>query len=1084
MIRWFANNAIAANLLMLGILLAGTYVAFFRVPLEVTPSREHRGIHVSMSYRGGTAKDVERGILIPIEEALEGVSGIERVDSNGYRGHGRLWIEASDGYDIRVLLDDVRNRIDGITTFPQETERPRVSIPSSSHHDDVITVAVTGNLGAHELRKVARRVQEDLLELDGVSLVDLVGERRHEISVEADLERLQSYQLGFRELAEAIRRSSIDLPAGAIQSASGTLVVRTRGQAYTREQFEEISVRSSNGAEVKIRDVATVRDGFEEGEVAVEFNGDPALFVEVMRTGRESAIAISQKVHDYVDSAHTRYPGGINLYAWDDESISIRGRLSTLTSSLLQGGILVFLILGLFLRPSIAFWVVIGIPVSFAGGVLLMPWLGITANVMSLFGFIIVLGLVVDDAIVTGENIYSKLKRRMDPLEAAIEGTHEVTVPVTFGVLTTVVAFLPLRYFEGHWGDFAKQIPPVVGPVLLFSLVESKLILPSHLKRVNMGRTHVSAFGRFQRRFANGLEWVVARLYQPSLEFAVRERVLVIGVFVCMGLLMAGYCRGGRLGFVSMPTVDRLRVAAYLDLPNDTTIQNTRSYVDRITAATEQLEKEFVDPGTGESLIRNVLSVTGARYVGSWFDKSRGYVAVEVTPPSVRAEPGPKNSVIAKRWTELVGPIPEASSFRILGEASRRRDEDREEEPVELELRGAASEKKNEIAERIADLLEGFDGIRTAWAKINHGQDELEFTLEPRAAELGLTQQSLAQQVRQAFYGEEAQRLLRGTDDIRVMVRLPRESRESLHTLDRLKVRTPAGAEVPLATVADIEFVKAVSSIERNSGAEVIRIGALPQDETVDIIGIADEIAPRIQEMVNEGDDLSFVFTGYVAEHAEATQRTIIGSVALFFALFALLAIPFKSLVQPIFVLIAVPFGIIGALLGHIFMGITPSYLSIFGMLALAGVVVNDSLVLVDYVNRQRRVGKPLREAVLVAGGRRFRPIILTSLTTFVGLLPLLTDRSIQAQFLIPMAVSLGAGILFSTVITLYLVPCSLLVADDMGKRLRRLGGWLFPSLNGTREEPRAVFAEDHAPGGPSGRGGDRSSSESSAGEA
>jgi multidrug efflux pump subunit AcrB len=616
-----------------------------------------------------------------------------------------------------------------------------------------------------------------------------------------------------------------------------------------------------------------------------------------------------------------------------------------------------------------------------------------------------------------------------------------------------VVAFLPLLFFEGHWGEYAKQIPYIVGPVLLFSLVESKLVLPSHLKHVKVGRTRLNRFGRYQKKFADGLEWFVEHVYQPSLRFAVRERLTVIVVFICMGLLMAGYCLGGRLGFISLPTVDRLRVSASLDLPNDTTLENTRLYVDRITAATEQLKKEFVDPGTGKSLIRNVLKVSGSRYIGSWFDKSRGYVAVEVMPPSLRSEPGPKNSVIANRWIELVGPIPEATSFRVRGEESKRKDERREEEPVELELRGASSEKKNEIAQRIASLLRGYDGFSVAWAKINHGQDELEFSLKPRAAELGLTQQALAQQVRQAFYGEEVQRVQRGTDDIRVMVRLPRASRESLHTLDRLKIRTPGGAEVSLSTVADVAFVKAVSSIERNAGAEVIRIGALPVDEAVDIIGIANEVSPQIQEIVNEADDLSFMFTGYIAEHAESTRRTIIGSVALLFALFALLAIPFKSLVQPIFVLLAVPFGIIGALLGHIFMGITPSYLSIFGMLALSGVVVNDSLVLVDYVNRRRRAGRPLREAVLEAGGKRFRPIILTSITTFVGLVPLLMDRSIQAQFLIPMAVSLGAGILFSTVITLYLIPCSLLLADDLGKRMRQIGGWVFGVPSANREE-------------------------------
>ncbi len=1056
MIRWFANNGIAANFLMVGILLAGLYTAFFRVPLEVTPALQWNSVSIQMPYRGGTAKDVERAILIPIEEALEGLDGVKMLHSDGYRGMARIWVEAKDGHDLRVLMEDVKSRIDGITTFPRETERPTIRIPDSTQYFEVLTVAVTGKLPAHELWRVARRVQQDLLEIDGISRVNLEGSRRHEISIEADPERLEAYDLGFRELADAIRRSSIDLPAGAIQSESGTLIVRTRGQAYTEEEFARVPVRASNGAEILLGEVATVNDGFEEGDKVVEFNGAPALFVEVLRTGNESAIRISESVQEYVSTASTRFPEGIQLYVWDDESLSIRGRLGTLTSSLIQGCILVFLILGLFLRPRLAFWVVVGIPVSFAGGVLMMPWLGVTANVMSLFGYIIVLGLVVDDAIVTGENIYSRLKTGMEPLEAAVEGTREVAVPVTFGVLTTVVAFLPLLYFDGWWGDFAKQIPPVVAPVLLFSLVESKLVLPSHLKHLRTNRAHINAFGRFQKRFADGLERFVERVYRPSLRVAAHHRGAVICCFIAAGLLMAGYCRGGRLGFVSLPTVDRPRISAYLDLPDDTPVEITHATVDRITDAVETMKDEFVDPGTGKSLLVNVMKVSGARHAASSFDRSRGRVSVELVPPSMRTEPGPRNSDIAKRWTELVGTIPGATSFVVRGEDTGGRDDDRRQEPIELELRGESSEKKNEIAQRIADLLRSFEGISAAWAKINYGQDELEFSLKPRAAELGLTQQSLAEQVRQAFYGEEAQRILRDTEDVRVMVRLPRAERESLHTLDRLRIRTAAGAEVPLATIADVAFVKAPSSIERNDRAEVIRIGAMPEDETVDIVGIAEELAPMIQELTTDGEDLSFQFTGYIAEHADSRQRTIIGSIALFLALYALLAIPFKSLIQPIFVLISVPFGIVGALLGHIVMGITPSYLSIFGMLALAGVVVNDALVLVDFINRRCREGAPLREAVMEAGAKRFRPIILTSATTFVGLLPLLMDRSIQAQFLIPMAVSLGAGILVSTAITLYLIPCALLLGEDLGKGLSRIASW-YARPFGVSKETTAV---------------------------
>lgn len=1050
MIRWFATNGIAANFLMLSLLLAGVYTAFFRIPLEVTPSLSWDMVIVEIPYRGATAKDVERAILLPVESALEGVQGIEELNADGMRGMGKFYLMTRPGTDPRVLMDDVTAAIDTITTFPDETERPRIFIPESGNYFEVLHVAVTGRLNAHDLREVAMQVQEDLLQIPGISRINLEGARRVEISVEADIEKLVSYDLSFQDLADSIRNFSIDLPAGAIDSDSGTFIVRTKGQAWSESEFARIPIRSADGAAVQLGEVAQIVDGFEEGEKRIEFNGEPALFLEVLRTGNESAIDISDKVHDYVTTARTRFPEGIGLHIWDDDSEAIRGRLSTLVGSLLSGSLLVLIVLGLFLRPSLAFWIVIGIPVGFAGGVLLMPWFGITANVMSLFGYIIVVGIVVDDAIVTGENIYSKVRSGMPPLEAAVEGTHEVATPVTFGALTTMVAFLPLLYFDGRWGDFAKQIPPVVAPVLFFSLIESKLILPAHLKHLKP-RLNPNFLSRFQMAIADGLEAFIARVYQPTLNFSVRHRTVVLAVFAAMGLTMAGYCVGGRMKFVSFPSIDRQRISAFLNLPDDTTLDTTTRYMERIHAAMEQLKVEFVDPGTGESLIRNVSETIGGFSPGRDFDKSRGGLSVEVMSPDKRSEPGPRNIEIANRWTELVGVIPEATSFRIFAESNMKSRREDDTEVLNIELRGPASAKKVEIARKIKEMFESQEGISTAWARINYGQDELELTLKTRAAELGLTQALLAQQVRQAFFGEEAQRLQRGIDDVRVMVRLPEAARRSLHTLDTLKIRTPRGANVPLATVADVTFTKAPSYVERNDGAEVIRCGAQPTDESVDILGIAKSMTPALTKLCEE-NNLGFQFKGYVAEAEESQKRTILGAVALLLALFAMLSIALKSLLQAVYVLLAVPFAIIGALLGHIIMDMTPSYLSIFGMLALAGVAVNDTLVMVDYVNRRRQEGVPLQQAALEAGGRRFRPIMLTSVTTFVGLLPLMMDRSLQAQFLIPMAVSLAFGVLFATSITLYLIPCVLMVGDDIRQVVIRVRHWYFAPFQRTQQ--------------------------------
>ncbi|UUO04542.1 efflux RND transporter permease subunit [Blastopirellula sp. J2-11] len=1042
MIRWFTTNGIAANFMMFAILIAGAYTALYKIPLEVSPERSFESVFVNMTYRGGTAKDVERAILIPIEESLEGVEGIRDIISEGRQGQGRIMIDAEPGTDLRALMDDVSARINTITSFPDETERPQISIPDSSNWWEVLSIAVTGHLNSHELREVARKVEEDVIALPGISRAQVQGDRDYEISVEVDTTKLLAYGLSLQDLSEAIQQFSVDLPAGSIESASGTFIIRTRGQAYSEQEFGNTPIHAANGADILLGEVATINDGFEEGEKIVEFNGRPALFVEVMRTGKENAIDISDKVHQYVRNARSRFPEGIELFIWDDESVEIRGRLTTLVTSMVQGSLLVMLLLGLFLRPGLAFWIVAGIPVGFAGGVMMMPWFGVTANVMSLFGFIIVVGIVVDDAIVTGENVYLKMQEGLDPLEAAVEGTKEVATPVTFGALTTMVAFIPLMFFEGSWGDFASQVPPIVAPVLLFSLIESKFILPAHLKHLRPVPRN-NPITRFQTSIANSLEYFIERVYQPCLEFSVRHRASVLAAFVSAILLMAGYCLSGRMEFVAYPTVEKQRISAELDMPDDTSLETTARYMKRIEDALLQVQKEFIDPESGESLVLNISKIVGAARIHRDFEKSRGAISFEVLAPSLRSAAGPKNSDLAARWNELIGPIPEATEFRIRSDSSINRDRNVDNENLNIELRGPMSPEKAEAARQIKSLLEEYKAFSSAWANINYGQDELELRLKPYAAELDVTQQLLAQQIRQSFFGEEAQRVQRGTDDIRVMVRLPRAQREALHTLDRMQIRTPRGASVPLATVAEIAFTQAPSSVTRKNGAEILRCGAQPVDETVDILGISEELSPKIEELCQQ-HNLSFEYVGYVAEAADAQRKTILGSCILAFVLYGLLAVALKSLGQPFFVLMAIPFAIIGALLGHIAMDITPSYLSVFGMLALAGVAVNDTLVMVDYVNHRRAAGATLYEAALQAGARRFRPIMLTSITTFVGLVPLLMDKSLQAQFLIPMAASLAFGVMFATLVTLFLIPCALLAANDAGRAITAIKRWYF----------------------------------------
>jgi len=1042
MIRWFAKNDIAANFLLFGILAWGTWSAVEKVALEVQPSFQPDQIHINVNYRGGSPADVEKAVVLPIESALEGLSGIDSVESRADSGNARIVVNSESKRNLKNLLEQVKTRVDRISSFPDEIDPPEIGIPDSSQWFDVIKIAVQGEMSEEDLLRAARTVRDDLISMKGISQAGILGNSPLEISIEADPQRLRDYGLTFADLSAAIQKSSIDLPAGQIQTEEGSLTIRSKGQAYNRADFEKIVISNQKGSEVRLGTVAKVSDGFEESKKIMYFNGKPCLLVEVLRLGDENALEIAATVKKYVASANERFPSGISLSVWDDSSEELEGRLGTLLTSMMQGGLLVLVVLGLFLRPMLAFWVVLGIPVSFAGGFIIMPYFGLTANVMSIFGFIIVVGLVVDDAIVTAENVYIKLQSGMDPLDAATEGTMEVATPVTFGVITTIVAFIPLMFFEGFYGAFTKQIPPIVAAVLIFSLIESKLALPCHLKHVKVHRTKFNAVERFQKKIAGSLELFVEKIYDPCLRLACRHRYITLALFFAAGMASIGYFSSGKMGFVNMPSIDRNRIVAMIRMPNETKVDVTEERTQRVSAAVKKLKKEFVDPGTGKSVITDQLTTSGGWSGRNGVDPRQGFVVIGVTDPGKRSEPGPKNSEIAARWTELVGEMPDVENFFISGDRGGGMGSGDELESLNVEIRGPDNDEKDQVVREVEELLESYDGIDSAWSDSGGTNDELLITIRPEGEAIGLTQRELSRQVRSAFFGEQAQRVQRGRDDIRVMIRMPLEQRQSLATLDTLRIRTPSGGEAPFNTIASARYEKARSNIQRIDGSQVMAVAAKPEDETIDVVAISRALAPELDKILNSRHDLSWRYTGYVADHEETKKRSIYGGLALFFALYALLAIPFRSLYQPLFVMLAVPFGAIGALFGHMIMDIVPSYLSIFGILALAGVVVNDSLVMVDFINQKIRAGEDLYESVIGSGTRRFRPIFLTSATTFAGLLPLIFDKSLQAQFLIPMATSLAFGILFATAITLFLIPCAYLAAEEMRAVLRK--GWIW----------------------------------------
>ncbi|MFY7817997.1 MAG: efflux RND transporter permease subunit [Akkermansiaceae bacterium] len=1042
MIDWFARNHLAANLMIAIILLLGAHSVWKRTTLEVNPAFRFDEVHITVNYRGGTPSDVERAVVIPIERAIENLPGIESIESEARSGSARIEVKADQLTDPEKLMEQMRPLIAGITNFPAEIEPPRLEVPNSTRWFDVIKVAITGNMSEADLLKAARRVRDDLTELPGISQAELQGNSPLEISIEADPDRLRDYGLTYNDLAEAVRRTSLDLPAGQIQTDEGSLMIRTSGQAFTEDQFADIILLNNRGAAIKLGDVAKVTDGFEENRKILRFNGEPALLVECLRLNNESALEIAQQVKDYVARAPQRFPSGISLHIWDDSTIELKGRMNSLISTLLQGCILVMIVLGLFLRPSIAFWVLMGIPVAFAGTLWVMPFFGLTVNVMSLFGFIIAVGLVVDDAIVTSENVFTKMNEGMDPEEAAIRGTQEIAMPVTFGTLTTIVAFLPLMFFEGFYGTYTKQVPPVIIGILLFSLLEAKLSLPAHLKYIKPLPRNPGPFARMQNAIANGLESFIENRFRPLILFTTRHRYSTCCLFIAFAMASVALIKSGRLGFVSVPNIEKNRLFASITMPRDAKVEDTEVVVKRAEMAAEKLRQEMVDPGTGKSLIRDILTSSGGWPGRPGVDARTGYVIMTIVDATERTVPGPSAKEISKRWRELSGEMPEAQSFYIMVDSGRGFRGAGGEESIQLELRGPASEARDQLADEIEVLMKSYEGIESAGGNLGRNRDELVISIRPEGEALGLTQRELGRQVRSSFFGEQAQRVQRDIDDIRVMVRLPLEKRQSLHTLENMKIRLPRGGEVPLTSVADVNFAKARSEISRTNGAQAITLWAQAENSNVDIIEIGRDLQKRLGEIFVDHPELSWRFVGYLAEHEQTNERIILGAVAILLALYVLLVIPFKSLLQPFYVLLAIPFGVIGALLGHLIIDVVPSFLSAFGILAVAGIVVNNAIVMIDYINQHRAAGMDRFEAVIGSGTKRFRPILLTSLTTFVGLVPTMLDRSVQGQFLIPMAVSLAFGILFSTVITLFLIPSFYLITESMIDHVKKFWFW------------------------------------------
>ena len=1034
MIEWFARNSVAANLLMVTILLAGIITLTLRLNLEIFPSSDPDSISVSVALRGATPESMELGVAIRIEEAMQGLIGVEKIRSTSQEGSTSVTIDVTEGYNPREILDDVKNRVDAISTFPINAEQPVVAL--RQRRREVISVGIYTEYGEAETRLLAEQVRDDLLRIDGITQVDLDSVRDYEIGIEVSQDKLRNFELTIADVANAISSNSQDFSAGNVHTAGGDILLRSKGQAYRHGDFADIVVKTNpDGSIIRVGDVAVVLDGFQEESHLARFNGHVAALLDVFRTEEEDSIEVSRLVRNYIDERKAQgMPEGTNIDFWDDDARALRARLSTLGSSALQGGLLVIILLALFLRPSVAFWVTLGIPVTFMGAIAVIDLLGVSINVMSLFGFITVLGIVVDDAIVTGESVYSRLRKGEDGLMASINGTKSVAIPVTFGILTTVAAFLPITQLEGRLERIFVPIPAVVIPVLLFSLIESKFILPAHLKHIKMRDPKTAGrLTRWQMNFSHGFENMIIRYYKPALEKAIEYRYSVMTLFICLLTVIIISIDTGWSRFVFIPSVERDSGAVTLAMPNGTPFEVTDRHVQRFMEVGLELQEEFTNGEGGGPIITNLFSRTGRSGEGQSHLASIRFEGI----PNSERKVDITSLDIMREWRKRVGDISgvESLTFRSRGFSAG--------EPINIELKGQSFDELEAVSDQLKERLSEFAGVFDIADTLANGKEEIQIELKPQAHVLGLSRGDIVGQVSQAFNGLQAQRIQRGRDDIRVLVRFPKDERSSTSSLQEMLINTGNGRQVPLSDVADLIPSKGPSRIERINQFRTVTVSADVDKENTNMTIINRDIQTFLDQVLPQYPSVAAEFTGEAEEQRKAFSSVLISFIVLLFVIYALLALPLKSYGLPLIVMSVIPFSLVGGVLGHWVLGIPLSLLSILGLLALIGVVINDSLVLVDYIRQMRDQGVAVFDAVREAGVARFRPVLLTSLTTFFGLMPLtfIGKADTSAAFLQPMAVSLSFGILFATLITLFFVPLNMLIMNDIKRLLVDLYG-------------------------------------------
>ena len=1037
-IKWMARNHVAANLLMM-VLLLGGFIMAPSIKQEIFPEVSLDRVSVSVAYPGAGPEEVEEGIILKIEESLSAVDGIKQLKATANEGSGSVIAEVYSDIDVDDVLQDIKSEIDRISTFPEDAEKPIIS--KLSNRREVISVVIYGETSEQVLREQAEQIRDELLELPDITQVDLSGVRPFEITIEVPEENLRRYNLTLDQVAARIRAASLDLPGGTIKTSGGEILLRTKERRYWGAEYADITIiGKADGSQVRLGEIANVIDGFADSETYGRFDGKPAAMVKVFRIGEQKPTEISARVIAYVDQKRQESPESLQLAIWNDTTEIFNSRMSLLQKNAMIGLTLVVIILGLFLEIRLAAWVMLGIPISFFGTLFVMPWLGVSINMISLFAFILALGILVDDAIVIGENIFEHRQRGKPYAQAAIDGTLEVAIPVTFSILTTIAAFLPLIFVSGMMGKFIQVIPVIVITLLLMSLIESLLVLPAHLSFGKARSQNSGLLGRIDRvrqRFGNGLERFVNGPYLKILKLNLNFRYASLAIGLTALLLTIGIVKGGLIKFTFMPEVDGDRITVAIQMNRGVPIEETGRVADLILQKGLETVAEYdAERPAGDSILRNVYTVVGGNIAGggpgggsSTTATHMSNIAMFLTKSELRDIPATE---ISTTWRKKVGEIPGIDALTFRSNLVRMGAN------IDVLLAHQDFAALEQSSERIRTALAAYQGVSDIEDTYARGKREIKLKLKPAARTLGITESDLGRQIRAAFYGAEALRLQRGRNELKVMVRYPDADRRELWNFETMRIRTPTGQEIPLTQAAEIIEGYGFSEINRTDRKRVINVSATVDGQQANAREIITDLKRNLlPQLTADYPGLTWDMEGEEKERSESLGSMLNGFKLAMVAIFTLLAIPFRSYSQPLLIMAAIPFGMIGAVLGHIIMGFNLSLLSLFGLVALSGVVINDSLLLIDKANRNRRAGIPLYEAIVSAATRRFRPIVLTSLTTFFGLIPMILETSVQAQFLVPMAISLGFGILFGTGIILLLIPALYLILEDV----RRLFG-------------------------------------------